>query len=86
MKTRKQIIDRIVELRPVFEQAEEAYFLAIEEKQQGGEMYHADFIKLESDYEIIKKEIETLQWVVYDDSEEDKKNKKDENTFSHSQG
>lgn len=88
MKTRREIIKKIVELKPEFERAEDAYFSAIEEKQQGGEIYHADFLKLESEYEIIKKEIETLQWVVYDDSEdsEDKTNKKDENSFSHSEG
>lgn len=85
MKTRREIINRIVELKPEFEMAEDAYFSAIEEKQQGGEIYHADFLKLESEYEILKKEIETLQWVVYDDSE-DKTNKKDENSFSHSEG
>jgi hypothetical protein len=86
MRTRREIVKRIAELKPEFERAEEAYFSAIEEKQEGGEIYHADFLKLESDYEILKKEIETLQWVVYTDSGENEKEQEDENSFSHKEG
>ncbi len=87
MKKRREIIKKIVELTPEFEQAREAYFSAIEEKQEGGEIYQVDFLKIESEYEILKKEIETLQWVIFDDEEEEK-NKKDSNesSYSHSQG
>jgi hypothetical protein len=85
MRTRREIIKRIVELKPEFEQAEESYFSAIQEKQEGGEIYPADFLKLESDYEILKKEIETLQWVVYSEGENTKSDK-DENSFSNQEG
>ena len=68
MKNREEILKKIAELTPEFEQAEEAYFSSVEEKQSGEDIYMADFLKLESEYEIIKKEIETLYWVI--DSEE----------------
>lgn len=61
-------MQKIAELTPEFEKAEEAYFSVIEEKQSGEDIYTSDFLKIESEYEIIKKEIETLQWVI--DSEE----------------
>lgn len=64
MRNRKEIEQRILEITPEFERAEEAYFSTIEEKQDGGEIYQADFLKIESDYEILKKELETLQWVL----------------------
>lgn len=70
MKNREEILQKIAELTPEFELAEEAYFSMIEEKQEGGDIYTADFLKIESEYEIIKKEIETLQWVI--DFEENK--------------
>ena len=86
MKTRREIVKRIAELRPEFDKVEEIYFSTIEEKQEGGEIYQADFLKIESEYEILKKEIETLQWVVYSDSGENKKQQEDENSFSHQEG
>jgi len=64
MKTKKEIEDKIAELTPGFELAEESYFSMIEEKQEGGEIYQSDFLKIESEYEILKKEIETLEWVL----------------------
>ena len=64
MKNREEILQKIAELTPEFEQAEEAYFSSIEEKQSGEDIYMADFLKLESEYEILKKEIETLEWVL----------------------
>ncbi len=86
MKKRREIIKKIAELTPEFEQAKEAYFSAIEEKQEGGEIYQVDFLRIESEYEILKKEIETLQWVVFDDQEEENKKDSNENSYSHSQG
>ncbi len=85
MKKRREIIKKIAELTPEFEQAKEAYFSAIEEKQEGGEIYQVDFLRIESEYEILKKEIETLQWVVFDDQEEENKKDSNENSYSHSQ-
>lgn len=86
MKSRRDIVKRIAELRPEFEEAERIYFSTIQEKQEGGEIYQADFLKIESDYEILKKEIETLQWVVYGDIGENEKQQEDENSFSHQEG
>jgi hypothetical protein len=67
MKNREEILQKIAELTPEFEQAEEAYFSSIEEKQSGEDIYMADFLKLESEYEVLKKEIETLYWVIDSD-------------------
>jgi len=64
MKNKKDIEDKIAELAPNLELAEESYFSMIEEKQGGGEIYQLDFLKIESEYEILKKEIETLEWVL----------------------
>lgn len=64
MKNREEILKKIAELTPEFEQAEEAYFSSVEEKQSGEDIYMVDFLKLESEYEILKKEIETLYWVI----------------------
>jgi hypothetical protein len=64
MKNKKDIEDKIAELAPNLELAEESYFSMIEEKQSGGEIYQSDFLKIESEYEILKKEIETLDWVL----------------------
>jgi hypothetical protein len=64
MKNKKDIEDKIAELAPNLELAEESYFSMIEEKQSGGEIYQSDFLKIESEYEILKKEIETLEWVL----------------------
>lgn len=64
MKTKKEIQNRIDELSLEFQLAEQSYFSVIEEKQEGGEIYQSDFLKIESEYEILKKEIETLEWVL----------------------
>jgi hypothetical protein len=64
MRNKHEIQERIDELTPKFELAEESYFSTIEEKQGGEDVYESDFLKIESDYEILKKEIETLQWVL----------------------
>lgn len=64
MKTKKEIEDKIAELIPNLELAEESYFSMIEEKREGGEIYQSDFLKIESEYEILKMEIETLEWVL----------------------
>lgn len=85
MKKRREIIKRIAELKPEFEKAEDIYFSTIQEKQGGEDVYHADFLKIESEYELLKKEIETLQWVIYGDSGEQTK-KRDEDSLSHQEG
>jgi len=72
MKTRKEIITKIIELTPGFELAEEAYFSAVEEKQKRKEYSQIDFLKLESEYEILKEKIKILRWIIYS------KNKKKE--------
>lgn len=64
MKTKKEIQNRIDELSLEFQLAEQSYFSVIEEKQEGREIYQSDFLKIESEYEILKKEIETLEWVL----------------------
>lgn len=64
MRTKQEILKKIANLTPEFEKAEEAYFSSIEEKQNFEDIYMVDFLKLESEYEIIKKEIETLEWVL----------------------
>lgn len=64
MRNRHEIEQRIKELTPQFELAEEAYFSTVQEKQEGGEIYEVDFLKIESEYEILKTELEALQWVL----------------------
>jgi len=49
MRTKQEILKKIAELTPEFELAEEAYFSSIEEKQNGEDIYMADFLKLESE-------------------------------------
>jgi len=70
MRTRKEIEARIKKLTPQLEIAEESYFSTIQEKQGGGEIYEADFLKIESEYEILKKEMETLEWVLKTEEDE----------------
>lgn len=70
MKSKEELQKKILLLTPEFEAAEESYFSAIEEKQSGGEIYESDFIKIESEYELIKKEIDTLEWVLNIDNNE----------------
>jgi len=64
MKTKQKIQDRIKELTPAFELAEDSYFASVQEKQEGGDVYEAGFIKIESEYEVLKKEIDALEWVL----------------------
>lgn len=64
MKNINEIEARIKELTPQLEAAEESYFYTVQEKQEGGEIYEVDFLKIESEYEILKKEVETLEWVL----------------------
>ena len=64
MRTKEEIQERIAELTPEFELAEESYFSTIEGKQGGEDVYEADFLKIESDYETLKKEINALKWVI----------------------
>jgi len=64
MRSKKEIQDRIDKLIPQLEKAEESYFTTIQEKQEGGEIYTSDFVKIESEYELLKKEVETLEWIL----------------------
>ena len=64
MRNKNEIQERINELTKEFELAEESYFSMVQEKQEGGEIYEVDFLKIESEYEVLKKEIETLEWVL----------------------
>jgi hypothetical protein len=64
VKSRDEILNKIVELTADFELAEESYFFMIDSKQSGEKVNKLDFIKIESEYEILKKEIETLSWVL----------------------
>jgi len=84
MKSRTEIIKKIAELKPELELAEDAYFSAIEEKQNGGEIYPFDFLKIQSEYELIKTKVESLQWVVYGDGETNKK--RVSSSVSHQKG
>jgi len=64
MRTKKEIEESILELTPLLELAAESYFSMIESKQNGEEVSEIDFIKALSEYEILKKEVETLQWIL----------------------
>lgn len=64
MRTKKEIEESILELTPLLELAEESYFSMIESKQKGEEISQIDFMKISSDYDVLKIEIETLQWVL----------------------
>ena len=83
MKTRKEILERLKELAPEMEIAKKAYFLAVEEKQKGEIVSEVDFLKIESEYELIRKEIESLKWVINIDSRE---KDGDESALSHQEG
>jgi hypothetical protein len=87
MRNIHEIEQRIKELTPQFELAEEAYFSTVQEKQEGGEIYEVDFLKIESEYEILKKELGALQWVlegpeIVVTTEHIIKEKRDESTLS----
>jgi len=64
VRTKKEIEESILELTPLLELAEESYFSMIESKQKGEEISQIDFMKISSDYDVLKIEIETLQWVL----------------------
>jgi len=64
MRTNKEIQDKINELTPSFESAEESYFSLVEKKQKGEKISDIDFLKTENEYEVLKKEIETLEWTL----------------------
>jgi hypothetical protein len=64
MRNRHEIEESIAELTPLLELAAEEYFSLVESKQKGEEVSEVDFIKTMSEYDILKLEIETLQWVL----------------------
>jgi hypothetical protein len=64
MRTNKEIENRIEELTPAYELAEDSYFSTLQEKSEGEIVNEVDFLKIESEYEILKKEIESLEWVL----------------------
>lgn len=64
MRTKKEIQDKIDLLMPDLELARESYFSAVEDKQKGKEMSQLDFLKIESEFELLKKELESLEWVL----------------------
>lgn len=64
MRTDKEIVEKIRKLRVDIQPAEDSYFLAIESKQNGEIISEVDFFKIESEYDIIKKELNTLLWVL----------------------
>lgn len=65
MRTKEEIQEKIEELTPDLELAEDSYFSMVNEKMTGGRFVNeSDFLKIESEYEVIKKEMETLKWVL----------------------
>lgn len=64
MRTLEEIENRLSELHQDFETSENSYFEAVASKQKGEAISSVDFMQIESEYEIIKKEIETLEWVL----------------------
>ena len=70
MKSREEILNKIAQLTPEFEVAEESYFLMIKSKQSGENIDKSDFLKIESEYDVLKKEIETLNWVLSNENGE----------------
>jgi len=84
MKSRREILKRIVELKPELEAAEESYFSAVKDKQTGKEISQIEFLKIESEYEIIRKEVETLQWAISIDTES--KEERVNNSLSNQEG
>ena len=64
MRTKKEIQDKIDLLMPYLELARESYFSAVEDKQKGKEMSQLDFLKIESEFELLEKELESLEWVL----------------------
>ena len=64
MKTLTEIKDKIKGLTPDLELAQESYFSIVKDKQEGKEVSKIDFMRIESEYEILKKEVETLEWAL----------------------
>ena len=64
MRTEIEIEDSILELTPLLELAAESYFSMVESKQNGEEVSELYFIKVMSEYDILKLEIDTLKWVL----------------------
>lgn len=64
MRNQREIQNRIDELAPMLELAEESYFSAVSDKESGNVFNEVDFLKLESEMEIIKSELEALEWVL----------------------
>jgi len=64
MRSRKEIEESIIELTPILELTSEAYFSMIESKQKGEDIPNVDFIRITSEYDVAKIEIETLKWVL----------------------
>jgi len=83
LKTRKEILERLAELRPELELAEDSYFSVVESKQRGEDVDAMEFLKIESEYELIKKEFDTLQWVIKINSREEEG---DESSLSYQEG
>ena len=64
MRTDKEIIEKIRRLKEELQPAEDSYFSSIESKQKGEIVSDIDFLRIESEYEMIKKELNTLLWVL----------------------
>ena len=64
MRTNKEIVNRIHKMKKELQLAEESYFSIIEEKREGKEVSNIDFLKIENEYELLKKEHEILLWIL----------------------
>ena len=64
MRTNKEIVERIHKLKEELQPAEDSYFSTVESKQKGESISDAEFLKIESEYETLKKELDTLLWVL----------------------
>ena len=64
MRTDKEIVEKIRRLKEELQPAEDSYFSSIESKQKGEIVSDIDFLRIESEYEMIKKELNTLLWVL----------------------
>lgn len=64
MRTDKEIVEKIRILKEELQPAEDSYFSSIESKQKGEIVSDIDFLRIESEYEMINKELDTLLWVL----------------------
>ena len=64
MKTNQEIIEKVREVKEEFLPAEESYFSAVKDKQEGKEVSDIDFLRIENEYELLKKELDTLLWTL----------------------